>query len=118
VRSPFFSQGFLDDLIFQKLLGQQLNDAPRNSARADQPMDGGVPRAQYVMLGAAVIFFGVIIEQNVEFLVSPIDLGGELPQARLFGAIVRSGVMIGLNFWVALSQPMRDFMLGARMERT
>jgi hypothetical protein len=67
-------------------------------------------RAQYAMLAAAVIFFGWILEQNVELLLTINDLGGHAVQTRVFGTVGRCVIMLGLNLWATLSRPTRDFM--------
>jgi hypothetical protein len=69
-----------------------------------------IRRAQYAMLAIAVIFFGWMIEQNVQLLLAIKDLGGQVVQTQVFGTVARCVVMLGLNLWATLSRPTRDFM--------
>jgi|UPI0005BCD797 hypothetical protein len=72
-----------------------------------------VPRAQYAMLAAALIFFGMLIWQNAALLFGPGPFDTPSVQIRLAATVFRGCMMIALNLWVTLGQPTRDFMLGA-----
>lgn len=68
------------------------------------------PPAQYVMLAAAVVFFGLMMVQIILVGVSFVPHDDTLAHIKLFASMFRSATMLALNVWATLSQPTRDFM--------
>ncbi|RYG96481.1 MAG: hypothetical protein EON58_11990 [Alphaproteobacteria bacterium] len=67
----------------------------------------GKPSWRQLMLSAALIYYGSILAQNFNFLVS----GSEtlVPAQKLASNAVRSGLEIAINLWALLSTKTRDY---------
>lgn len=67
----------------------------------------GKPRGRWLILFAAILFYGSVLLQNA-YLLNQAD-GGLLPAEKLTAAAVRSGLEIAINLWALLSAKTRRY---------
>lgn len=73
----------------------------------------GKPYGRYAMLLAAVVFYGVLIAQNVVTLSGPHAALGQTAGAKLTANLVRTSLELAINLWALLSLKTREYFTGA-----
>ena len=80
----------------------------------------GFPRARWIALTVALIFFGIIWLHSLLAALDPEGVIGVLPTDResqkLWAGVVRTSIEIGLNLWVFLSAKTLAFFDSRRAE--
>jgi hypothetical protein len=80
----------------------------------------GSPRARWIALTMALIFFGLIWLHSLITALDPRAVIGEMPTDRelrkLWAGVVRTSIEIGLNLWVFLSAKTVAFFEDRRAE--
>jgi len=71
----------------------------------------GKPRGRWLMLAAALAFYGSILVQNAYILGQVQD--SLVPANKLIANVVRSGLEIAINLWALLSAKTRRYFGGA-----
>ncbi|HJR72936.1 MAG TPA: hypothetical protein VJ806_04780 [Luteimonas sp.] len=71
----------------------------------------GKPRGRWLMLAAALAFYGSILVQNAIILGQVQD--SLVPANKLIANVVRSGLEIAINLWALLSAKTRSYFSGA-----
>jgi hypothetical protein len=67
------------------------------------------PKARLPALGAALLFFGILLLQSLLLLIRPSDLPvGSSP--KLWADVIRNSIEISLNIWVFLSVKVADYL--------
>jgi hypothetical protein len=67
------------------------------------------PRARWFALGAALIFFGLLLFQSFILIVSPSDALPEGSAPKLWANVVRNSIEISLNLWVFLGSKVATY---------
>ena len=80
----------------------------------------GVPRARWIALSIALIFFGIIWLHSLLAALDPEGVIGVVPtdgeSQKLWAGVVRTSIEIGLNLWVFLSAKTLAFFDSRRAE--
>jgi len=80
----------------------------------------GVPRARWIALAIALIFFGIIWLHSLLAALDPEGVIGLVPTdselQKLWAGVVRTSIEIGLNLWVFLSAKTVAFFHSRRAE--
>jgi hypothetical protein len=72
----------------------------------------GKPYGRYIMLLAAVVFYGVLMAQNVVALSGPYAALGQGVGTKLTANLVRTSLELAINFWALLSLKTREYFTG------
>jgi small basic protein len=62
-----------------------------------------------VMLAAAIVYFGLVIYQNAALLNQADAIFNQDGKTKLWSNIIRTGIELALNLWVALSKKTRIY---------
>jgi len=73
----------------------------------------GKPYGRYIMLLAAVVFYGALIAQNVVALSGPYAALGQGAGAKLTANLVRTSLELAINLWALLSLKTHKYFNGA-----
>jgi hypothetical protein len=68
------------------------------------------PKARFPALGAALLFFGILLLQSLLLLIHP---SNDLPvgsSPKLWANVIRNAIEISLNVWVFLSVKVADYL--------
>ncbi|GLQ48348.1 hypothetical protein GCM10007862_33990 [Dyella lipolytica] len=77
-----------------------------------------IPFARWLMLAAAVIFFGILGFQSLAFLISPTALLPAEAAPKLWTNVIRNALEIAINVWALLSAKTTAFFSGASPNQT